>query len=71
LKEPFAGKIEYLDKLVEQGDNIDLTLSYSRSPFREAYYVHSVSRAEPRRAAYRGPTKLIELPYRRGARGGY
>jgi hypothetical protein len=71
LKEPFAGKTEYLDKLVEQGNNINLTLSYSRGPFREAYYVHSVSRAEPRRAAYRSPIKLIELPYRQGTRRGY
>jgi hypothetical protein len=71
LKEPFAGKTEHLDKLVSEGDKIDLTLSYSRGPFREAYYVHSVSRQEPRRAAYRSPTKLIELPYRDGARGGY
>jgi hypothetical protein len=67
LKEPFAGKTEYLDKLVEEGDSIDLTLSYSPSPFREAYYVHSVSRAEQRRAPYRSPTELIELPYRHGA----
>jgi hypothetical protein len=71
LKEPFAGKTEYLDHLVEQGDSIDLTLSYARGPFREAYYVHSVSRAEPRRAAYRNPIKLIDIPYRHGARGGY
>ena len=71
LKEPFAGKTEYLDKLVSEGDNIDLTLSYSRGPFKEAYYVHSVSRAKPRREAYRGPTRLIELPYRQGTRGGY
>jgi len=71
LKEPSAGKTEYLDKLVEEGDSIDLTLSYSRGPFREAYYVHSVLRAEPTRARYRNPTKLIELPYRHGARGGY
>ena len=71
LKEPFAGKTEYLDHLVEEGDNIDLTLSYSRGPFKEEYYVHSVSRAEPRRGAYRSPTKLIELPYRRTARGLY
>jgi hypothetical protein len=71
LKEPFAGKTEYLDHLVEKGDSIDLTLSYSRSPFREAYYVHSVSRAEPRRGAYRSPTKLSDLPYQCGARGGY
>ena len=71
LKEPFAGKTEYLDKLVEEGDNIDLTLSYSRGPFREAYYVHSVSRAEPRRAPYRSPTRMIELPYRHGRKGLY
>ena len=71
LKEPFAGKTEYLDKLVNDGDQVELTLSYSRGPFREAYYVHLVSRAEPRRAPYRSPSKLIELPYRRGARGGY
>jgi hypothetical protein len=71
LKEPFAGKTEYLDKLVEEGDNIDLTLSYSKGPFREAYYVYSVSSPQPRRGVYRSPTKLIELPYRHGARGGY
>src|SRR5512137_2147356 len=49
LKEPIAGRNEYLDHLVEEGDKICLTLSYSPGPFREAYYVHSVSRAEPRR----------------------
>ena len=71
LKEPFAGKTEYLDKLVSEGDNIDLTLSYSGGPFREAYYVHSVSRTEPKRAPYRSPTKLIELSYRHGRTGAY
>jgi len=71
LKEPFAAKTEYLDRLVEEGGNIDLTLSYSQGPFREAYYVHSVSRSEPRRAAYRRPTRMIDLPYRRESRGGY
>jgi hypothetical protein len=71
LKEPFAGKTDYLDHLVEEGDSIGLTLSYSRGPFRAADYVHSVSRAEPRNASYRSPTRLIELPYRHGARGGY
>jgi hypothetical protein len=70
-KGPAFGKTEYLDKLVDEGDKIGLTLSYSRGPFREAYYVHSVSRSEPRRAPYRSPTKLIELPYRYGARGVY
>ena len=71
LKEPFAGKTEYLDKLVSEGDSINLTLSYSRSPFREAYYVHSVSRSDPRRVPYRSPARLIELPYRHGRTGSY
>ena len=71
LKEPFAGKTEYLNHLVEEGDSINLTLSYSKGPLREAYCVHAVSSAEPRRESYRSPTKLIELPYRHGARGGY
>ena len=71
LREPFAGKTEYLDHLVDEGDKIGLTLSYSRGPFREAYYVHSVSRAEPRRAAYRSPTRLIDLIYRHGRTGSY
>jgi hypothetical protein len=66
LKEPFAGKTEYLDKLVNEGDGIQLTLSYSRGPFREAYYVHSVSRLNPGKTAYDGSRKLIELPYRAG-----
>jgi hypothetical protein len=68
LKEPFAGKTEYLDRLVEAGDSIDLTLSYSRSPFREAYNLHSVLRSEPRRYNRR---LLIELLYRHGAIGVY
>jgi hypothetical protein len=70
LKEPFAGKTEYLDNLVKEGDSIGLTMSYSRGPFREAHYVHSVSRAEPR-LPYQNLTKLMQLPYRHGARGGY
>ena len=71
LKEPFAGKTEYLDNLVKEGDDIDLTLSYSRGPFRDAYYVHSVSRSEPSQTLYRSPSKLIELPYRHGRAGVY
>ena len=71
LKEPFAGKTEYLDNLVKDGDQVELTLSYSRDPFREAYYVHSVSRLEPSQALYRSPSKLIELPYRHRRAGVY
>ena len=71
LKEPFARKTEYLDNLVNDGDQVELTLSYSRGPFREAYYVHSVSRLEPSQALHRSPTKLIELTYRHGRTGVY
>jgi len=71
LKEPFARKTEYLDSLVNDGDQVELTLSYSRGPFREAYYVHSVSRLEPSQALYRSPSKLIELPYRHRRAGVY
>jgi hypothetical protein len=42
-KEPFAGKSEYLDKMVEKGDSIELTVSYSKTPLRQAYQLHSVS----------------------------
>ena len=44
LKEPFSKKTEYLDKLIDKGDSIGMTLSYSKGPFREAYRLHSVSR---------------------------
>ena len=71
LKEPFAGKTEYLDKLVSEGDDIELTLSYSRGPFREAYYVHSVSRLNSGKPAYDSFRKLIKLPYRPGRAHGY
>ena len=64
LKEPFAGKTEYLDHLVREGDSIDLTLSYPRGPFREAYYVHSVSSSNAGNTPYESSRKLIELPYR-------
>jgi hypothetical protein len=70
LKEPFAGKTEYLDHLVEQGDSIGLTLSYSRGPFREAYYVHSVSGANPRRAVYRSLPYSWTYPTGMGQEGG-
>lgn len=44
-KEPFAGKSGYLDKLIEKNDTIELTIGYSKGPFRQAYQVHSVSGA--------------------------
>lgn len=42
-KEPFAGKSDYLDKLLNKGDAVGLTLGYSKGPFRKAYQLHSVS----------------------------
>jgi len=71
LKEPFARKTEYLDNLVKDGDRVELTLSYSRGPFREAYYLHSVSRSNPGKPAYESSRKLIELPCRASGAHGY
>ncbi len=45
LKEPFSGKSEYVDRLVNKDDYVELTASYSRGPFREAYRLHSVQSA--------------------------
>ena len=69
LKDPLAGKTEYLDRLVREGDNIDLTLSYSSGPFRDAYHVHSVSRSEPKRGYSQRP--LSELFYQYGTKRVY
>ena len=60
LKEPFSSKTEHLDRLIKEGDSIELTVSYSKGPLREAYYVHSVSAP----GAYKTPKKLISLPYK-------
>lgn len=43
IDEPFKKKGNYLDKLVQSGDHVELTVSYSKSPFRTAYCLHSVS----------------------------
>ena len=60
VKEPFSNKTEYLDKLLNKDDSVELTVSYSKGPFREAYRVHSVSR----QPVYKGPEKAINLPQR-------
>ena len=60
LKEPFSSKTEHLDRLVKEGNSIELTVIYSKGPLREAYYVHSVSAP----GAYKAPQKLIGLPYK-------
>jgi len=62
LNEPFSGKSEHVDSLVNKGDHIELTASYSRGPFREAYPVHSVQSAsnrDLRRRAYRMPPPAL------------
>jgi len=70
LKEPFSGKIASVDKLISPGDSIELTTSYTRGPFREAYRIHSVSQSykpktEPERSIpSHTPQYLIDLPYR-------
>jgi hypothetical protein len=58
-KEPFAKKKESLSRLINEGDSIEITTSYSRSPFRKAYRIHSVSR--PR--TYNSPSNIIRVPY--------
>jgi len=72
LKEPFSGKSEYVDRLVNKGDYVELTASYSRGPFREAYRLHSVQpvskRDLPRRdrrmalPLYRPPRNYARRP---------
>ena len=60
VKEPFSNKTEYLDKLIDKDDSVELTVSYSKGPFREAYRIHSVSR----QPVYKGPEKAINLSQR-------
>ena len=67
LKEPFSGKTEKLDRLIHEGDFVDLTVSYSKGPLRQAYYIHSVSGSN----AYKNPPRLINLPYKSAKTAGY
>jgi hypothetical protein len=60
VKEPFSDKTENLDKLIDRDDTVELTVSYSKGPFREAYRLHSVS-SQP---LYQGPEKGYNLPQR-------
>lgn len=66
LKEPFSGKSEYVDRLVNKGDHIELIASYSREPFREAYRVHLVQPASNRDLRRR--VQSMPLPLYRPAR---
>jgi hypothetical protein len=58
LNDPFAGKTKALERLISEGDQVELTLSYSKGPFRESYRVHSVSRPNPAP----GPYKMLPDP---------
>ena len=60
LKDPFSSKTECLDKLIEKGDSISLTVSYSKSPLRQAYKIHYVSAA----STYKTKSKAKDLPYK-------
>ncbi len=70
LKDPFEGKTEHVGRLINKGDTVELTLSYSRGPLREAYYIHSVSGKE-QMENYKDPRRLIALPYRSGQASRY
>jgi hypothetical protein len=67
LKYPFEGKTDQVDKLVHEGDSIELTVSYSKGPLREAYYLQSVYQNQ----AYRNPATPVSLPYRAAKTPGY
>ena len=58
VKEPFSNKTEYLDKLIDKDDSVELTVNYSKGPFREAYRLHSVSR----QPVYKGVANAYNLP---------
>ena len=64
LNDPFSRKTEHVERLINEGDSIELTLSYSRGPFREAYRIHAVSGPKPRQMPYKNTQKLINLPYK-------
>jgi hypothetical protein len=61
LSEPFNQKTKAVDGLINKGDSIELTVSYSRSPFRSAYRLHSTSK--PMRSPNR-PAQFQGIPYR-------
>jgi hypothetical protein len=62
LNDPFAGKTEQVDRLIEKGDSVELTVSYSKGPLRKAYRIHSVYPP----ASYRGPARCVNLTYKSG-----
>lgn len=70
LKYPFEGKTENVERLVSEGDYVELTVSYSKGPIREAYFLHSVSRVP----VHKNEGTVLGLPsvsYKPGAWGRY
>ena len=43
INEPFKGKGDYIDKLINNGNYVEMTVSYTKGPVRNAYRLHSVS----------------------------
>lgn len=60
IREPFAGRTEHLDRLIGEDDTIELGVSYSRGPFRQAYRIRSVLGA----GTYDKREKTMGFPYR-------
>ena len=60
--EPFSGKTEYLDRLISKDGYVDLVVSYSKWPLRQAYRLLGVSgepnyhRQKPPRISYQAST---------------
>jgi hypothetical protein len=70
LKYPFEGKTENVERLVGKGDYLELTVSYSRGPIREAYSLQSVSRTP----IHKNEGTVLGLPsvsYKLARRGHY
>lgn len=57
LSNPFNRKSESVSRLIGKDDNIELTLSYSHSPLRKAYRLHST-------VGPKNYTRLKTLPYK-------
>ena len=62
LNEPFSGKTEHVDRLINKNDAVELTVSYSKGPFRQGYYLHSTYPTTD----YKTPSNLAKLPYNFG-----
>ena len=60
LRDPFASKTGFVDKLIKKGDTIDMALSYSKGPFRQAYKIYSVSGKSP----YKNRVRSVDFPYK-------